>query len=43
MVFIALNLISTIFVGLIFNKIFESILFMATYIPIEFMLVDITQ
>ena len=35
MVFVALNLITTIFIGLIFNKIFEVILFMITYIPIR--------
>ena len=34
-VFVALNLITTIFIGLIFNKIFEVILFMVTYIPIR--------
>ena len=34
-VFVALNLITTIFIGLIFNKIFEVILFMITYIPIR--------
>ena len=35
MIFIALNLITTIFIGLIFNKMFEVILFMVTYIPIR--------
>ena len=34
-VFVTLNLITTIFIGLIFNKIFEVILFMVTYIPIR--------
>ncbi len=35
MIFIIINTITTIFIGLIFNKIFEVILFMITYIPIR--------
>lgn len=35
MIFITLNVLTTIFIGLIFNKMFEVILFMVTYIPIR--------
>ncbi|WP_317368913.1 accessory gene regulator B family protein [uncultured Tyzzerella sp.] len=34
-VFVALNLITTLVIGVVFNKTFESILFMFTYIPIR--------
>lgn len=35
MIFLLINTITTIFIGLIFNKVFEVILFMITYIPIR--------
>lgn len=35
MIFIIINVITTLFIGLIFNKVFEVILFMITYIPIR--------
>ncbi len=35
MIFIILNVLTTLFIGLLFNKIFEVILFMITYIPIR--------